>query len=56
LLFFAGIAHVQVSFGLYRSYGTASGIVVLPLGALASWIVVWWYYWPLIRDGSSKSV
>ena len=45
LLFFAGIAHVQVSFGLYRT-----GLFVIPLGAVASWVVVWWYYWPLIRE------
>mgnify|MGYP000026499584 FL=1 len=50
LLAFAGVAHAQVSYGLFRAYGLPlSELPVLPLGAIASWAVVWWYYWPLAR-------
>ena len=48
LLLFAGVAHAQVAYGLYRTYG-AGGPLVVPLGAAATWTVVWWYYWPLVR-------
>ncbi|MFW5963276.1 MAG: TIGR04206 family protein [Natronomonas sp.] len=51
LLAFAGVAHAQVSYGLFRTYGLPlSELPVLPLGAIASWAVVWWYYWPLARQ------
>jgi uncharacterized protein (TIGR04206 family) len=49
LLLLAGVAHARVSLGLYRAYGP-SGPLIVPLGALATWAVVWWYYWPLVRD------
>jgi len=49
LLLFAGFAHAQVAAGLYRTYGGAAGPLVLPVGALVAWAVVWWYYWPLVR-------
>jgi uncharacterized protein (TIGR04206 family) len=48
LLFFAGVAHAQVAYGLFRVYGEA-GPVVVPLGTVASWAIVWWFYWPLVR-------
>jgi uncharacterized protein (TIGR04206 family) len=50
LLFFAGLAHAQVTYGLYRAYGPAAGVTVIPLGAILAWVVAWWYYWPLIRE------
>lgn len=49
LLCLAGVAHAQVAYGLYRTYG-GGGPLVIPLGALATWAVVWWYYWPLVKD------
>jgi uncharacterized protein (TIGR04206 family) len=50
LLFFAGISHAQVAVGLYRAYGFGSGVVVLPLGAVATWAAVWWIYWPAMKE------
>ncbi|WP_336134023.1 TIGR04206 family protein [Natronomonas amylolytica] len=51
LLAFAGIAHAQVSYGLFWTYGLpVSELPVLPVGAVASWLVAWWYYWPLARQ------
>ena len=51
LLAFAGVAHAQVSYGLFRTYALPlSEFPVIPLGAIASWTVVWWYYWPLARQ------
>ena len=49
LLFLAGVAHAQVAYGLFQVYGNA-GPLVIPLGAMATWIVVWWYYWPLVKE------
>lgn len=50
LLAFAGVAHAQVTYGLFRTYGLpVTDIPVLPVGAVVSWAVVWWYYWPLAR-------
>lgn len=48
LLFVAGLTHARVAYGLYRTYG-GSGPLVVPLGVLVTWGVVWWYYWPLVR-------
>jgi uncharacterized protein (TIGR04206 family) len=57
LLSFAGIAHAQVSYGLFRTYGLpVSDLPVLPVGAVASWLVVWWYYWPVMRNRGLGSV
>jgi len=51
LLVLAGIAHARVAYGLYRVYaGSGTSAVVLPVGALAAWAVVWYCYWPLARD------
>ena len=49
LLVFAGLSHGHVAYGLYRVYGT-SPATVLPVGALATWAVAWWFYWPLVRE------
>ena len=49
LLLLAGVAHAQVSYGLYRIYGGV-GPLVVPLGALATWTVVWWYYRPRVQE------
>jgi uncharacterized protein (TIGR04206 family) len=51
LLFFAGVSHAQVTFGLYRAYGFgASGTLVLPVGAVATWAAVWWVFWPAMKE------
>ena len=51
LMLFAGVAHAQVAYGLYRTYvGTGASAVVLPVGALAAWAVAYRYYWPLARE------
>ena len=49
LLVFAGISHAHVAYGLYRVYGM-SPATVLPVGALTTWAVAWWFYWPLARE------
>jgi uncharacterized protein (TIGR04206 family) len=50
LLLFAALAHAQVTYGLYPAYGFGAGPLVLPSGAVATVAVIWWYYWPLIRE------
>ena len=51
LLVFAGLAHAQVAYGLHRTFtGPGGGAVVVPLGALATWAVVYRYYLPLARE------
>ena len=49
LLVFAGLSHAHVAYGLYRVYGM-SPATVLPVGALTTWAVAWWFYWPLARE------
>jgi uncharacterized protein (TIGR04206 family) len=49
LLVFAGLSHGHVASGLYRVYGERPA-TVLPIGALATWAVAWWFYWPLARE------
>jgi uncharacterized protein (TIGR04206 family) len=48
LLVCAGLSHGHVAYGLYRVYGT-SPATVLPVGAVTTWAVAWWFYWPLVR-------
>ncbi len=51
LLAFAGVAHAQVAYGLHRSFmGAGGSVAVVPLGTLATWAVVYWYYLPLARE------
>ena len=51
LLAFAGVAHARVAYGLHRAFMSPGGAVaVVPLGSLATWAVVYWYYLPLARE------
>jgi uncharacterized protein (TIGR04206 family) len=46
LLVLAGAAQVTLARGFsVQPYRTA-----YPVGALALWVVVWWFYWPALRD------
>lgn len=49
--FFAGVTHAQVAFGRFRISGySTTEAVVLPLGALAAWMVVWRCSWPAMLE------
>jgi uncharacterized protein (TIGR04206 family) len=43
----ADITHGHVADRLDGAYGT-SPATVLPVGALATVAVAWWFYWPLV--------
>ncbi|MES3518471.1 MAG: TIGR04206 family protein [Natronomonas sp.] len=45
LLVFAGVAQLQLAYGLL-----GLGSVAVPVGTVLMWTVAWWYYWPLIRE------
>jgi uncharacterized protein (TIGR04206 family) len=48
LLVLAGASHA--SFALGFVFGVAQvGLVVLPLGPVALWLVAWWFHWPDLR-------
>lgn len=51
LLVFAGVAQTTVALGLSRGIGRTA----VPFGAFCMWTVVWWFYWPDLRDALPAS-
>ncbi|WEL21384.1 TIGR04206 family protein [Halorhabdus sp. BNX81] len=45
LLVLVGVTQLTVSWGFFRR----GGYVVVPLGTLVAWTLVWWFYWPDLR-------
>ncbi|MFP4625581.1 MAG: TIGR04206 family protein [Natronomonas sp.] len=45
LLVFAGIAQVHLAYGLVRV-----GVTVVPVAPIVLWGIVWWAYWPMVRN------
>lgn len=45
LLVFSGIAQVHLAYGLVRV-----GVTVVPVAPIVLWGIVWWAYWPMVRN------
>jgi len=45
LLVLVGVTQLTVAGGFLRR----GGYVVVPLGTLVAWTLVWWFYWPDLR-------
>ncbi|CCQ32576.1 hypothetical protein HLRTI_000139 [Halorhabdus tiamatea SARL4B] len=45
LLVLVGVTQLTVAWGFFRR----GSYVVVPLGTLVAWTLVWWFYWPDLR-------